>query len=330
MNPRPLTRWPRCCALALTLAVLSVGCLAHHSGPLPGEPPHDLYLSLTQEDARIRYKDIGDGPPVVLIHGFAASMQTWDAVAASLADDHRVIALDLKGFGWSDRREGDYSPQAQARVVLALLDHLGVDRAMLVAHSWGASVALATAIAAPERVERLALYDAWVYEEQLPSFFHWARHPALGESLMWLFYQERIDERMALGFHDKGHLTEAFVEEVEDTLQRPGTLAASLAAIRGQRFAELQRQYRAVHQPVLLLWGREDAVTLPSYGERLLRELPRARLTVYPGCGHFPMIEALGASTTDLRGFLAQTTLGHSPRPSTPPTSPTAPEATSP
>ena len=77
--------------------------------------------------------------------------------------------------GWTDRPEGDYSPEAQAKLVLRLLDQRGVSRTAIVAHSWGSSVALAASMQAPERVTKLALYDAWVYEEQLPTFFHWAR-----------------------------------------------------------------------------------------------------------------------------------------------------------
>ena len=127
------------------------------------------------DGARVRYVDEGQGPPVVLIHGFASSLDAWATVTPELVKRHRVIALDLKGFGWSDRPEGDYSPRAQATLVVQLLDRLGVKRAAVVAHSWGSSVALALALMAPDRVSRIALYDAWVYEEQLPTTFLWAR-----------------------------------------------------------------------------------------------------------------------------------------------------------
>ena len=93
-------------------------------------------------------------------------------------------------------------------------------------------------------------------------------------------------------------------EDVEKSLERPGTVAAALAATRGQQFAEVEKRYRSIDKPVLLLWGREDVVTTLDFGERLSKELPRARLVVYPKCGHFPMIEAAGASTTELARFL--------------------------
>lgn len=289
--------------LAPLLALaLGSGCLHFHQGAMPGEPKDATYLEL--EGARVRYLDVGEGPAVVLVHGFASSLETWAAVVPELQKTHRVLALDLKGFGWTDRPQGDYSPAAQARLVQALLDARGVERAAVVAHSWGASVALALALAVPERVTHLALYDAWVYEAQLPTFFHFARAPAVGEVLFGLFYGERSDERMGLAFYDQRYVTEALVEDVERSLQRPGTRAAALAAVRGQRYAEVEAQYAKVAVPTLLLWGREDLTTPVSVGERLARQLPQARLVVYPRCGHFPMLEAAPESTRELAAFL--------------------------
>ena len=297
-------RTARTIVLALACGTLGAGCLAHHTGPMPGEPRRATFAEV--EGVRVRYVDRGQGPAVVLLHGFASALDTWDTVIPRLARTHRVIALDLKGFGWTDRPEGDYSPEAQARIVLGLLTQRGVERATVVAHSWGASVALAMALAAPERVSRMALYDAWAYEAQLPPFVHGARASGVGETLFSLYYTERPDERIALAFHDKSWVTEKLVEDVEAALERPGTVAAALAAVRGQRYASVEPKYRTIKHKVLLLWGREDQVTPLAYGERLSRDLPQSKLVVYPACGHFPMIEAIAASNRDLVAFLAE------------------------
>jgi pimeloyl-ACP methyl ester carboxylesterase len=286
---------------ALFALPLLCGCLAFHRGAMPGEPAGS-YAEL--QGARVRYAESGSGPAVILLHGFASALETWAAVAPELAKSHRVLALDLKGFGWTDRPEGDYSPLAQAKLVLALADARGLDRFALVAHSWGSSVALQVALLAPERVTRIALYDAWVYEEQLPSFFVWSRAGGVGETLFSLFYDQLPDVKMGGGFYDKRFMTERLVEEVEKALERPGTKAAALAAVRGQRYAEVQARYGTLRQPVLLLWGREDKVTTLGFGERLRSQLPNAQLEIYPRCGHFPMIEAAAASTARLAQFL--------------------------
>jgi pimeloyl-ACP methyl ester carboxylesterase len=288
----------------LALAPALAGCLSFHRGAMPGEPKDASFIEV--EGARVRYVDKGEGPPVVLVHGFASSLETWDAVIPTLVKKHRVIALDLKGFGWTDRPEGDYSPWAQAKIVRAVMERRGIERAAIVAHSWGSSVVLALALGAPERVTRIALYDAWVFEDQIPTFFRLARREAVGDFLFGVYYKERPDERLALAFFDPTILNEKLAEDVERSLERPGTVAAALAATRGQQFAEVEKRYRTIDKPVLLLWGREDVVTTLDFGERLSKELPRARLVVYPRCGHFPMIEAAAASTTELAKFLAE------------------------
>jgi pimeloyl-ACP methyl ester carboxylesterase len=318
------------CALFLLLPFFA-GCLSFHKGPMPGEPTNARFADV--DGVRVRYMDTGEPdtaateakpkadangdeapkapapsverkPTVVLVHGFASALEAWAGVVPALTRTHRVIALDLKGFGWTDRPEGDYSPEAQAKLVWHLLDQRGVKSSAIVAHSWGSSVALAASLQAPERVTRIALYDAWVYEEQLPTFFHWARTGGVGEALFGIYYKERADERMALAFFDKKYVTERLVESVDEALDRPGTLAAALAAVRGQDYTDAQRRYGRVDKPALLMWGREDIVTPIRFGERLSRDLPQSKLVVYPRCGHFPMIEALAASNRDLVQFL--------------------------
>ena len=325
MIDQPVARPARLLVAAAALVTLLCGvggCLSFHQGPMPGEPRNATYVQLG--DTRVRYIDRGKGPPVVLLHGFASALETWETVVPALTDKHRVVALDLKGFGWTDRPDGDYSPDAQAQLVLALLDKLGIGRAAVVAHSWGSSVALALALRAPGRVERLALYDAWVYEAQLPTAFIWARADGMGELIFGLFYDERPDEKMEGAFYDPSRISEHFVEEVEAALDRPGTTAAALAAVRGQRFEDVEDQYRTIRQPVLLLWGREDRVTHLSYGERLVSELPNAKLMVYPRCGHFPMIEAAAPSTHDLVAFLDAPLPSAAPAPAAPAAAPAA------
>jgi pimeloyl-ACP methyl ester carboxylesterase len=291
-------------ATCLGAALLLSGCLGFHQGAMPGEPAEAAYAEVA--GARVRYLDVGEGPTAVLLHGFASSLETWAALVPELSKTHRVIALDLKGFGWTDRPAGDYSPPAQADMVLALLDARGVDRFALVAHSYGCSVALQIALKAPQRVTRLALYDAWVYDEQLPTFFLWARARGVGEALFALFYEERPEDKIAQAFYDPSIIPEKLIDEIEVAFARPGTRAAALAAVRGMRYREWQGRYREVAQPALLLWGREDHVTPVTVGERLAHDLPRARLVVYPRCGHLPMIEAMHASNAELLRFLRE------------------------
>ena len=299
--------------LALAALLLaSAGCPRFHAGALPGAPADATFVDV--DGVHVRYRETGTGPAVVLIHGFSASSDSWLPVIPRVAAGHRVIAIDLKGFGWTSRPEGDYSPAAQAKLAWAVLDKLGVKDVAIVGHSWGSSVALEMAVAQSDRVRRVALYDAYVYDDQVPSFFRWAQGP-LGDTLFGLYYTERMEDRVPLAYHDERWVTQARVERVEADLDRPGTNAAALAAARGHHFGELHVALKAFTKPVLLLWGENDEVTPLRFGHRLANELADATLIVYPRCGHIPMVEAHNPSTRDLVAFLAKDHVEPAPAP---------------
>jgi len=294
----------RSALLLLPLLFVAGGCPRFHAGPIPDPPAGATFVEV--DGVRVRYLDQGQGPAVVLLHGYGASLDTWRTIAPQLSQRFRILAVDLKGFGFTSRPPGDYSPAAQARLVWNVLERRGVRDVAVVAHSWGASVALAMALQEPNRVRRLALYSAFVYEAQVPSFFLWARSALLGEVLFGLFYRERLEERFALAFYDDRYVTVERLDVAERELRRPGTVAAALAAARGQRYSRVERSYQTIDKPALLLWGRDDIVTPLDFGERLAADLPDARLVVLPRCGHYPMLEARAASTRELAAFLGE------------------------
>ncbi len=296
-------------AAAICMAVAVAGCARFHAAPLPGAPADATFVDV--DGVHVRYRDTGAGPAVVLIHGFGGSLEHWGGVQPVLAATHRVISIDLKGFGWTSRPGGDYSPAAQAQLVWGVLDKLGVIDVAIVGHSWGASVALSMAVAHPERTRRVALYSAYVYDEQVPSFFRWAQLGGLGEMLFSLFYTERIEDRAPLAYYDERWVTQARIERVEADLDRGGTTAAALAAVRGHHFAKLHDALVGFSKPVLLLWGHQDLVTPESYGHRLVAELANAEIRVYERCGHIPMVEARNQSNRDLVEFLAKDEAAH-------------------
>jgi pimeloyl-ACP methyl ester carboxylesterase len=286
------------------LAALCASCVSYHAGALPNEPQDGAFANV--RGARVHYVDEGPegAPAVVLVHGFASSLGVWAGIRPVLRERFRVLSLDLKGFGYTDRpaptSDHDYSADEQARIVLELMEARGIERAAVVAHSYGSSVALAMALQAPEKVTRIALYDAWVYPEQLPTTFHWARASGLGEIIFGAFYDQRSEDKIALAFYDPEIIPQALIDVVEEQVSRPGTKAAALAAVRAMRYEAQAARYREIQQETLLLWGREDAVTLLEHGN----ELPNASLVVFPRCGHFPMIEAAVPSTRELVRFL--------------------------
>lgn len=255
-----------------------------------------LYVEVRGEEGAL--------PPVLLVHGFASNHDVWDTLEPDLRPGRRTVNVDLPGFGWSTRTEGDYSPVALAHDLDAVLAALDIAQADVVAHSWGSSVTLALALEHPARVRRIALIGGWIYDEQIPPFFRWARLPGVGEMLFTAFYDERPADRFPAAFEDPSLVSQELVDAIERSFVRPGTSRAALAAARGQCFRQLQARYREVTQPALLLWGAGDNVSFPRFGQRLANELPHARYVELPRAGHFPMVEALGATRAALHGFL--------------------------
>lgn len=293
----------------LLFTLILSACHSFHAPPVRYDqdaPEGVRFVEVGQVSLRVREAGPRDAPAVVLLHGFGSSLDTWHNVVPKLAASHRVVAIDLKGFGRSSRPPGDYSPAAQAALVVGVMDSLGVPRAAVVGHSWGGSIALTLARSNPERISRVAIYAGFLFEEQIPPYLKWGQVEGLGDLVFAMSFRERPDERLARAFYDPDRLEERYVERVIADLERPGTIAASLAAVRGMDFAGLVSTLPEIAQPALLLWGREDRVSPPVYGERLASLLPRSRLVVYPRCGHFPHVEALDASTQALMTFLAE------------------------
>jgi len=279
--------------VGVLIAVLLCGCtLRWQAEPLPR--PDGASVFAVGDDV-IHYRLVGPegAPAVVLLHGFASNLEIWGTVEPALADSTRVLSLDLKGFGQSSRYPGDYSRQAQQDLVLALMDELGIERASLVAHSMGSAVALGLAAQVPDRIERVALLGAWVFEEQVPWSFRDARQPGLGEGIFGIWFEEHLDLRMRYGFYDPDtHVTEAVLDHARAGLRRPGARAAALATVRGLDLVGLEAELAAVHAPVRLIHGADDPVARLAFAERLAARLADTELFVVAECGHFPMLEA--------------------------------------
>jgi pimeloyl-ACP methyl ester carboxylesterase len=114
---------------------------------------------------RIHYAEAGEGPPVLLVHGWPQHFWCWRRVVPLLADRHRLICPDLRGFGWSEAPARGYDPETFAADQLALLDALGLDRVTVVGHDWGGFSTFVLALRHPERVERLLVLSSpipWV------------------------------------------------------------------------------------------------------------------------------------------------------------------------
>lgn len=304
-------------ALAVACASAVVSCAQFQQpGESLGIPRDAVGRQIRVDSGRALYVEArgeGSRTPVLFVHGFASNRETWTTIEPVLRADRRTVAVDLPGFGYSERREGDYSPDAIADDLASVLDRLNVPQVDVVAHSWGCSVSLAFVLRHRARVRRMVLIGAWAFEEQIPPFFRWARESGVGEALFELFYRERLDDRAPMGFAEGSTVPQTTVDAIERSLDRPGTLRAALAAVRGQFYLQLERRYSTITAPTLVIYGDEDRVALPRYGARLANDLRDGRLVIVPRAGHFPMFESAGTTRGYVRDFLDASDRGATP-----------------
>jgi haloalkane dehalogenase len=232
-------------------------------------------------DLRIAYTDVGEGEPVVLLHG----IPTWSFLYADvipLLEPHcRVIAPDFLGHGWSDRRDRfDRSLVAQTAAVLALLDVLEIERATVVGHDTGGGVALILGIEHPDRVARLVLsnvvaYDSWPIGDMVAL-----SDPSWREKSV----QEVVDfvaSGLPDGIHNAERLTPAFrAGIVAPYADEEGkiSLIRNASALNTNHTMALVDRHADIAAPTLVLWGRHDPWQTIGDGERLAEEIPDTRL----------------------------------------------------
>jgi pimeloyl-ACP methyl ester carboxylesterase len=242
---------------------------------------------------RCHYREAGEGPPVVLIHGFMYSTVMWESVLEPLSAHFRVLALDLFGWGYSSRDEGrNYDYQLYADQLRSFLDALGLERAALVGQSMGGGAAIRFAVQHPERVERLVLVDPSSLPNPLPLAGQLFALPLVGELLMTAGGDAVLAKNLRdHWFHDPARVTPEYVARVGASLRIRGSSWTVLNILRTLDFGSqeaLLDQLAELGLPTLLVWGRQDAAVPLELGRRMQRLLPGAELLVIDDAGHTP------------------------------------------
>jgi|SRR5882672_698553 len=264
---------------------------------------------ITAADVGIYVQEAGPpgGVPVVLIHGLGAWSETWRPTIDALAmAGYRVIALDLPPFGFSFRpASGDYSTEAQARRIVALLDALKLDSVVLIGHSFGARATVEAALSAPQRVRTLVLVCAALGLQDPPGADAGAfAHVVLGTAPV----RNAVVATLATNPWLTGTFLRAFTSRHDaitsqriEIYQRPLQVVATTEAFGrwGAQFVLSDEQpasrqpllYRKLVLPALVIWGESDTVTPLPQARHLVGLLPDATLLTMPGIGHIPQLE---------------------------------------
>jgi haloalkane dehalogenase len=239
---------------------------------------------------KIAYTDIGEGEPVLLLHGIPTWSFLYHDVIPLLAPHCRVLAPDFLGHGYSDRRDRfDRSLRAQADMILRFLDELGLEKATFVGHDTGGGVALILGIEHPDRVKRLVLsnivaYDSWPIGDMV----------ALGNPQWREKTPAEIAEFVASGLPDGLHRPERLTAEFRAGIVAPYgdeegkiSLIRNASALNTNHTMALVDRHRDIAAPTLVLWGIHDPWQTIRDGERLASEIPNARLVRVETASHW-------------------------------------------
>jgi pimeloyl-ACP methyl ester carboxylesterase len=254
---------------------------------------------------RVHYVEQGSGPAMVLVHGFGGSTYQYRKLMPLLARDHRVVAVDLKGFGYSERdAAAGLSQSDQVAMLRALLPRLGITRAVFAGHSMGGGVVQRFAATYPEMVEALVLIASVTGEERHARR---ALGPALVLRPLLPLLAGLAASRLIKGsFYDQSQLT----PEVREGYLRPARIKGSmdgLIAMMRDGARDEPVDAARITCPVLVLSAAHDTVVPLSSAQRIRERLPQARLVVIDRAAHVLIEEQPEACAGAIRDFLAET-----------------------
>lgn len=257
----------------------------------------------------VHYRDEGgreDKLPVVLLHGTSASLLTWDGWTGVLKAEHRVIRMDLPGYGLTGPNpSGDYSMEFYARFLHDFLEKLGVEQSILVGNSFGGRIAWEYALAYPKEVKKLILIDAAGYPtpQGKPLAMRLATTPVLKNILLYITPRSLVEKSLREVYVDKSKVTGQLVDQYYDMACREGNRAAFVARAN-LTYKDDYVKINQIQIPTLILWGARDAWISVENAYKFQKDLPNNTLIVYENLGHVPQEESPSQTVKDALTFL--------------------------
>lgn len=251
----------------------------------------------------IYYEEYGQGDPIVVLNGIMMSCPSWYAFIDSLSANNRLILFDMLDQGKSAKMEGEYSFEIQADVLLALLDHLRIEKANLTGVSYGGIVSLRFAISYPERVKKMVLFDtteylgqwladigvAWMEASDDAKQYYYTSIPVIYSPE---FYKNNMD------WMNKRYGTLLNVFSNKAFIDSMNRLTISMAK------ADMRDEIKNITAPTLIVSGREDYLIPMSEQERLVKGIPGAHWVIIPNSGHCSMYEQPEVYAAQIIGFI--------------------------
>lgn len=261
-------------------------------------------------EMQVHYRDEGDGFPIVLVHGTAASLHTWDAWTHELKKTNRVIRMDLPAFGITGpNKNADYSLEAYTTFLHSFLEKLQLKKFHIAGNSLGGNIAWNYTADYPENVEKLILVDAsgLPTNKQPPAIFKMAKTPLLKTLFLYVTPKILIKKNIEEVYADDSKITDALVDRYHKMALRVGNRKAFIDRAKtdfGLDSIVNINKLKSIQTPTLLIWGAQDLWIPLGNGIRMDRILVNSKLEVLENSGHVPMEENPNESLKILKNFL--------------------------
>jgi pimeloyl-ACP methyl ester carboxylesterase len=259
-----------------------------------------------------------DTPTILLLHGTASSLHTWEGWVKAMSPSWRVVRLDLPGFGLTGPYpSGDYSPAATVDFLERFADAAGLKRFVIAGSSLGGQAAWRYALRRPDRISGLILIDATGYPQNLSTTsavaLQLAAMPVVSELMRWAPIEGMVNSSLKDVYVDDSLVTPELVSRYSDLMRRPGNRVALGDRARSAQPSTGWEQLPQLKVPTLIMWGAQDTWVPLSMGERFRQDIPGSELIVYPNLGHLPMEEDPVTTARDAMAFLRRRVLATSP-----------------
>ena len=269
---------------------------------------HSKFIEI--DGMQVHYRDEGKGFPIVLVHGTASSLHTWNAWTKELTKTNRVIRVDLPAFGLTGpNKTADYSIKSYTSFLHQFLDKVKVTKFHLAGNSLGGNIAWNYTAENPDRVVKLILVDAsgLPTNKPQPAVFKMAKTPVLSDLFLYVTPKFFIKKNMKEVYADDSKITDELITRYHKMALRVGNRQAFIDRARmdfklGSK-ANLEK-LKSVKTPTLLLWGAKDNWIPLNNGKRMDSILPNSKLVVLENSGHVPMEENPEESLKVLKGFI--------------------------
>jgi 2-hydroxymuconate-semialdehyde hydrolase len=252
----------------------------------------------------------GLAPPVVLIHGVADSSESWESIAGILSDSHPVYAIDMAGYGYSERPvDYDTSVSAQADYLLEFINKKQLERVILVGHDIGGAVAQIMAVRNPQRVQALILVNS-VIDDNWPVFeMRLLQIPVMNYMALTLLEEPLWQHVMSKGFYDQHKVTKDLVHRYQRWYQGSTgrkRLIQNTVALKNKDLLTISDAIRAHAVPTLILWGRHDRYLEAEPAIELCESMKNCRFEFIEDAGHFVTDEQPERVAEGIRHFLME------------------------